>query len=95
MLDKAEKLGNKAEAQSRKALGDAAKVVAQQLRGTLCAICGDPDAKSSIFDPATGTWYANQAAMDDYIAKFAQALNNTSSNGQDCLDFVQYNQKRF
>lgn len=95
LLDKAEKAGKKAEAKSKKALGDAALTIAQQLRGTLCAICGDPDVKSKIFDPSTKTWVVNQGAMDDYITKIQKALNDTAANGKECLDFVQYNQKRY
>lgn len=53
LLDQAEKAEKKAIAMGMKLLGEVALTMAQNIRGALCAICGDPDAKNTIFDPTT------------------------------------------
>lgn len=95
LQEQVSKAENKVQALGKKFLTDAAIVIAQNLRGTLCAICGDPDVKNTIFDPATKTWYVNQAAMDDYILKISEAFKSTSGNGKECLENIMYNKDKF
>lgn len=93
LADRADKKGDAVKKMAFKLLGEAAVTIAQQLRGSLCAFCGDPEVDNAIYKVA-GSWVVNQAGYDDYIGKIKSAYNSTRGAGKDCLDNMNYNKEK-
>lgn len=77
-------------AQVKLGLGEIVIIVARIIRGSLCALCVDPDGQSKIYDTVAKKYILNDADVKQQVEKIAALLEKISTNGGDCVKLLEF-----